>query len=103
MRCVGEATAKPFILPACPADQGTVQIGSTTVALTNYTAEQVPLTIPTCGGSVTLSASSVQIGAVHGTTLSLLTGLNITGQETYNNQTNQISSLSFRLISLSIK
>ncbi len=84
------------------SDQGTVQIGLTTVALTNYTAEQVPLTIPICGGSVTLSASSVQIGAVHGTTLSLLTGLNISGEETYNSHTNQISSLSFRLISLSI-
>ena len=84
------------------SDQGTAKIGSATLALTNYTAETVPLTIPICDGSITLASSSVQIGAVQGTSLSVLTDLNVSGMETYNSHTNQISYLSFQLLSLSL-
>jgi hypothetical protein len=84
------------------SDQGMAKIGSATVALTNYTAATVPLTISICDGSITLSASSVQVGGVQGSALSVLTGLNVSGYETYDSQTNQISSLSFRLISLTV-
>ncbi|MDA4122171.1 MAG: hypothetical protein OK456_03200 [Thaumarchaeota archaeon] len=84
------------------SNQGTARIGSAMVSLTNYTAETVPLTLPICDGSITLSASSVQVGAVQGTALSLLTELNVSGFETYNYHTNQISLLSFRLLSLSL-
>jgi hypothetical protein len=84
------------------SDQGSVKLGSSTLALTNYTVDSTPITVPICEGSVTLSGSSIQFGAVQGTKLSLLTSLNISGEETYNFHTNQITSLSFRLISLTV-
>lgn len=80
----------------------TARIGSANVALTNYTAETLPLTVSTCDGGVTLSALSVQIGAPQGAKLSLITGLNVSGQETYDSQTDQIYSLSFRVTSVSL-
>ena len=82
-----------------PASEGTVQFGPTTVALTNYTAESLPLIVAICGGSLALSNASIQIGAVRAANLSLLTAINVSGSETYHSQTNQIISLSFRLLS----
>jgi hypothetical protein len=78
--------------------QGTAQIGSTTLALTNYSADTVPLTIPICGGSVTLSSASLEVGGIQGVNASLLTALRVSGSETYHGQTDQIVLLSFRLI-----
>jgi hypothetical protein len=84
------------------ASGGTATFGSTATALTNYTAESVPLTVAMCGGSLTLTSASIQIATVRSTGPSLLTAINASGSETYHSQTNQIISLSFRLISFRV-
>ena len=79
---------------------GTTHFGSTNVALTNYTAPAVPFTVSICGGTLTLSAFSLQTGTVQGANVQLLMAMNVSGSETYHSQTNQIVSLSVRLTAL---
>lgn len=79
---------------------GDVKVGSTTVALTNYTSTSVPFTVSICGGTLTLSAFSLQTGTVQGANVQLLMTMSLSGSETYHSQTNQIVSLSVNLTSL---
>jgi len=82
------------------AGQTMGRLGSATVSLVNYTAESLPVTIPICGGSLTLSRDTVQLGMVRSGVEPLLASLSIAGSETYFGITNQIISLSFKLNSL---
>jgi hypothetical protein len=82
------------------AASGSEKVGPTAVAVTNYTAPSVPLTVQICGGSLTVSAVSLQTGTVQGSNVGLLMSMSISGNETYHSQTNQIVLLLYRLISL---
>ena len=96
-----EAIVQPFTSGGGVQTAGLAssQIGQTTVALTNYSAD-LPLTIQVCGGSFTLSSYAVQTGSVQGVTAPLLTLLNVGGSVTYNYHTYQINSLYLRVTSL---
>ena len=80
--------------------QGNTEIGRTSLAVTNYSAGQLPVTIQLCGGSFMLSSYEVQTGQVQGATTPLLTLLNVSGSVTYDAQTYSIGSLYLQLISL---
>lgn len=79
---------------------GEAEIGASTVALTNYSAESLPLMIQVCGSSFTLSTYLVQTGQVPGATSSLLTLLEVGGMVSYNSGTYQISALYLQLTSV---
>jgi hypothetical protein len=67
--------------------QMNTNIGPTTVSVTNYAANSLPLTVPTCSGTFTLSQFSVQTGTVQGKSLALVTMITISGTDASNGQT----------------
>lgn len=81
---------------------GTGELDSARVVLTNYSADSLPLTVPICGGSLTLSSYALQTGTVQGASQRLLTFMNISGDETFHGHTNQIISLSYRITSFQL-
>lgn len=57
----------------------TVMIGPATVSTTTYAANNLPLTIPSCNGSSTLSTFIFQTGIVSGKSQTLVTYMSING------------------------
>ena len=57
----------------------TGSFGPTTMSVTSYTANSLPETISECGGSVTVNALSIDIGAVPSSNLKILTYENFSG------------------------
>jgi hypothetical protein len=57
----------------------TVTIGPSTVTVTTYTANHLPLTISTCSGTSTFNKFTIQTGVVSGKTQTLVTMLAIDG------------------------
>jgi len=65
----------------------TVQIGGTSVSVTNYAANNLPETVNECGDITTLTAYSFSIGTPHGATLPLVVSVHIAGSDVINGQT----------------
>lgn len=57
----------------------TVMIGPTTVMVTDFTANQLPLSINQCGFMASFTKLSLQTGVVSGVQATLLTALNLAG------------------------
>ncbi len=70
-----------FTLPAYMhvVNMETIMIGPTSVSVTNYATNSVPLNITTCDGSSDFTKLSIQTGKVTGVNLSLLTYMAMTG------------------------
>jgi hypothetical protein len=81
------------------SSQGFASVGSTVIALTNYTAP-TPLNVSICGGSLDLTDFSLQTGSVQGAGVQLLMAMNLAGSETYHGATNQIEEFTLRLTSI---
>jgi hypothetical protein len=60
-------------------NQGTATIGPATVSETTYAANSLPLTIPSCNGSSTLSRFDFQTGIVSGKSQTLVISMSIDG------------------------
>jgi hypothetical protein len=97
---------EPQVLPALTSPlfshqsgQATITLGPTSVLVTDYTANSLPLNINECGFSGQFTRFSVQTGVVSGNPQTLLTGLNLTGS--FNSGgTSQNADLTFHITSL---
>ena len=70
------------ILQFHPTGTSTVTIGSVSIPVTTYTANSLPVTTSTCGGSDTLTAFSLTAGTPSGASLPLVTSATLAGTGT---------------------
>ena len=79
--------------------QGTTTIGPTMVSVTTYAANSLPVTLPSCNGSSTLSRFNFQTGVVSGKSQTLVTSMSIDGSvATSSGSTNY--NVDFRITSI---
>jgi hypothetical protein len=81
--------------------QGTATFGPTTMTVTNYAANSLPLTFSECGTTATLTEYSLQLGSVPSSSVQLLTLMHLNG--TFQTSSGS-SSVNFtvRLLSLTL-